>query len=42
MSEMNQQQTTPYIPQWRGNEVQKQRSEQIKQLVAQTEKQLRK
>jgi len=39
---MFQQQTTPYIPQWRGKEAQKQRTEQIKQLVAQTEKKLRK
>jgi len=39
---MSQQQTPPYIPQWRGKEAQKQRNEQIKQLVAQTEKQLRK
>ncbi|MDO8415529.1 MAG: hypothetical protein Q7S87_04895 [Agitococcus sp.] len=34
---MNQQQTTPYIPQWRGKEAQKQRSEHIKKLIKQRE-----
>jgi len=37
---MSQQQAAPYIPKWRGKEAQKQRSGQIKKLVAQTEKEL--
>lgn len=35
-----QQQAAPYVPQWRGKQAEKQRSEQIKKLVAQTEKQM--
>ena len=37
---MSQQQALPYVPKHRGTEAQKQRDEQIKAHIAQTEKEL--